>query len=136
MRIEINGIEREVLIAQAPKGSFFISEGCAFPLYPMFVAFCKPVNEECEFGNILVCPIIDLNDGYASCSISELSNEFNRSNLKSCISEWMEIYEGGLCDAVGDIMEDLSFHEIAITPKCIDTIKKISKGEITSIDEL
>lgn len=136
MRIEINGIEREVLIAQAPKGSFVTGDGLMYPMYPLFVAFCEPVNEECDFGNILVCPIIDLNGGYASCYIDELSNEFDNSNLKSCISAWMENYEVGLRDAIENIMENLSFHEIAINPKCIDTIKKIRNGEITSIDEL
>lgn len=136
MRIEINGIEREVLIAQAPKGSFFISEGCMFPIYPMFVAFCKPVNEECGFGNILVCPIIDFNGGYASCYINELSKEFNNYNLKSCISAWMENYECSMNDAVEGIMEDLSEHEIKITSRCINTIEKIRNGEITNIDEI
>ena len=102
----------------------------------MFVAFCKPVNEECSFGNILVCPIIDFNGGYASCYINELSKEFNNYNLKSCISAWMENYECSMNDAVEDIMEDLSEHEIKITSRCINTIEKIRNGEITNIDEI
>lgn len=136
MKIEINGIEREVLIAQAPKNSFVIQEGLMSPIYPAFVAFCPPTNEEKGFGNILVCPIIDFNGGYASCGIDELYTEFNTNHLKSCIKGWMDNYEGNLCEAVDYVTTDINCHDVFVTELCCDIIDKIRNGEIKSIDEL
>ena len=136
MKIEINGIEREVLIAQAPKSSFVIQEGLMSPIYPAFVAFCQPTNEEKSYGNILVCPIIDFNGGYASCEIDELYTEFDTNHLKSCIKGWMDNYQGNLRDAVDYVTTDINDHDVFVTEVCCDIIDKIRNGEIKSIDEL
>ena len=136
MRIEINGVEREVLIAQAPKSSFVIQEGLMFPIYPTFVAFCQPVGEEKSYGNILVCPIIDFNGGYASCGIDELHTEFESTHLKSCVKGWMDNYRGNLRAAVDEITIDINNHEVFVTEECCDIINKIENGEITDINEL
>ena len=136
MRIEINGIEREVLIAQAPQSSFVIQEGLMSPIYPAFVAFCQPIGDEKKYGNILVCPITDFNGGYASCGIDELCTEFEPKHLKSCISGWMDNYEVTLRDAVDYITTDINNHDVFVTEACCDVINKIENGEITSLDEL
>ena len=136
MKIEINGIEREVLISQAPKGSFIIQEELSLPIYPAFVAFCQPIGEEKGYGNILVCPITDFNGGYASCGIDELCTEFEPKHLKSCVKGWMDNYEGTLRDAVEKITTDLYDHDVFVTSKCIDIIEKIKNGEITNINKL
>lgn len=136
MRIEISGTEREVQIVQAPKSCFVIMDGFMFPFYPSFVAFCKPIGEEYSQGTILVCPIIDFNDGYATCEVNELCNEFTPSHLKSCVSGWMDNNKGTLRDAVDNITTDLIAHDVFVTPKCCDIIDAIEKGTIKNVDEI
>lgn len=45
MKLEINGIEREVQIVQAPQGAFCCLDELAFPSFPLFVGLCKAITD-------------------------------------------------------------------------------------------
>ena len=131
MKIEINHIEREVEILPAPKCTFFIDEGLCFPVYPNFVAFCTPIGEECNYGNILVCPISS-----SSCYEAELLNEFGIEELEILTRRAVKDFSYDIVTYVNDLTTDLLNHKIIITSWCYDVINQIKNGIIKSVDEL
>lgn len=135
MKLEINGIKREVQIVQAPQGSFCCSEGFGLPAFPLFVCLCEAITEkETPYGKVLVCPIFDSNGGYGSIEVDEVKNELRLSDLKKLITNYTDIYEfDTLKDVVREIMYMFELHRTPVLQTTKEYIQDVMNGIITEI---
>lgn len=133
MKLEINGIEREVQIVQAPQGAFCCLDELAFPSFPLFVGLCKAITDkETPYGEILICPIFDCNEGYASINVDEVKNELELSDLEQFIKNYTVNFEfTSLKEVVEDIMYYFEIHKTPISKMARDYVKRVMDGTIT-----
>lgn len=135
MKLEINGIKREVQIVQAPQGSFCCLEGLGLPAFPLFVCLCEAITEkETPYGKVLVCPIFDNNGGYGSIEVDEVKNELCPSDLKRLIINYTNSYEfDNLKDVLREIMYMFEIHKTPILQITKEYVKDVMDGIITEI---
>ena len=135
MKLKINDIEREVQIVQAPQGAFCCLDELALPSFPLFVGLCKAITDkETPYGEVLVCPIFDNNEGYASINVDEVKNELYVSDLKKLIRNYSVNFEyDSLKEIVESIMYDFNIHKTPITIGARKFIEKVMDGTITDI---
>ena len=133
MKLEINGIEREVQIVQAPQGAFCCLDELAFPSFPLFVGLCKAITDkETPYGEILICPIFDCNGGYASINVDEVKNELELSDLEQFIKNYTVNFEfTSLKEVVEGIMYYFEIHKTPISKMARDYVKRVMDGTIT-----
>ena len=133
MKLEINGIKREVQIIQAPQGSFCYDD-TGIINFPLFVAICEPTEEELSWGDVLVCPIFDGNGGYAGITVNEVKNELWPFDLKRLIRGYAERRESdNLKEAVEDIMGMFEMHKTPISLSVREYVNDVMNGTITKI---
>lgn len=137
MKLEINGIEREVQIVQVPQGAFCCLDELAFPSFPLFVGLCKAITDkETPYGKILICPIFDCNGGYASINVDEVKNELELSDLKQFIKNYAVNFEfTSLKDVVEDIMYYFEIHKTPISKMARDYVKRVMDGSVTDFPQ-
>lgn len=133
MKLEINGIEREVQIVQAPQGAFCCLDELAFPSFPLFVGLCKAITDkETPYGEILTCPIFDCNGGYASINVDGVKNELELSDLEQFIKNYTVNFEfTSLKEVVEDIMYYFEIHKTPISKTTRNYVKRVMNGTIT-----
>ena len=127
MELTINGIKRECVVKDAPKGSYCVidyDEGCYF--FPLFIVIAEALTEEEKScGDIVVGAIYTANMGYETVDVGDIftilyPNVFKRI-LKGAFytTEYEDIYQ-----AVKQIKEDFMVHGIPIHPKTLEYIEK------------
>ena len=133
MKLEIDGIKREVQIIQAPQGSFcYDDEGIIN--FPLFVAICEPTEEELSWGEVLVCPIFDVNGGYATITVNEVKNELWPFDLKRLIKGYAERRESdNLKEVAEEVMGMFEMHKTPISLNAREFVSDIMNGTITKI---
>lgn len=133
MKLEIDGIKREVQIIQAPQGSFCYDEDGLIN-FPLFVAICEPTEEELSWGDVLVCPIFDGNGGYAGITVNEVKNELWPFDLKRLIKGYAERRESdNLKEVVEEIMGMFEMHKTPISLSAREYVSDVMNGIITKI---
>lgn len=134
MKLEIDGIKREVQIIQAPQGSFCYDEDGLIE-FPLFVAICEPTEEELLWGwEVLVCPIFDGNGGYAGITVNEVKNELWPFDLKRLIRGYAERRESdNLKEVVEEIMGMFEMHKTPIPLPVRKYVDDVMNGIITKI---
>lgn len=136
MKIEINGIKREVQIMPAPSKCFCIFEECCTPSYPIYVGICEAITkEEVECGNILICPICSNNGGYEDVSApAEVKNNVGVYDIVTLYKN-NRIYGGYDSDSKEDllsyIIEDFEANGFKIT----DNVIKGARREIEDFEK-
>ena len=127
MKIEINGIKREVQIMPAPSKCFCIFEECCTPSYPIYVGICEAITkEEVECGNILICPIFSNNGGYENVYPGLVKNEVLSNDILTLYKNRRMYYkyDDSEEEMLSDIIECFEMHDFKISDRVIKEARK------------
>lgn len=138
MKMEINGIKREVQIMQAPQGSYYCDEGSEEPLFPMYIGMCEPITKDEEWytsRGVLLVPIIgNCYKPYEGIERIDILNDVSLYDLQELIPKYAFENE---CDNLKEVVEQLmDLFEIHKTPIRLSVRKYVSdvmNGTITKI---
>ena len=138
MKLEINGIKREVQIMQAPQGSFYCDEGSEEPLFPMYIGMCEPITKDEEWytsRRVLLVPIIgDYHKRYEGIEKINILNDLSLYDLQKLIKKYAFEYEcDNLKEAVEEIMDMFEIHKTPITLRVRKYVDDVMNGIITKI---
>ena len=135
MKMEINGIKREVIIMQAPQGSYYYDKDLWLPQFPLYIGMCEPMTEDEEsYGDVLVCPISDGNGGYASITVNEVKNVLWPYDLIRVIRGYAKRRASdNLKEVVEAIMGMFEIHKTPISISTREYVNDVMNGNIKKI---
>lgn len=136
MRLKINGIKREVIIMQAPQGSFYYDEDLCEPQFPMYIGMCEPLTKEEEtYGDVIVFPIDGgYNDGYECIEPKWILNHVSPDYLRRLLINYTsQIQCDNLKDAVEPLMNLFEIHKTPIPLPVRKYVDDVMNGIITKI---
>lgn len=128
MKLVINGIERECTILPAPKGVFFMEEGCF--VVPQYIAIAQTEGQEKRYSSTLICPIDHHSGGYINITPGELHNELNRYIFEKLICEYVgNGFTDSNLEAAEYIYDSMCIHGVAIRPGATAYLNELREKE-------
>ena len=136
MKLEINGIKREVQIMQAPQGSFYCDKDLWLPQFPIYIGMCEPMTkDEGNYGNVIIFPIYGgYNGGYECIEPQWVMYYVRLVVLHKLIPKYAFENEcDHLKEAVEGLMDLFEIHKTPITLSVREYVNDVMNGTITKM---
>ena len=136
MKLEVKGIKRDVIIMQAPQGSFYYDKDLWLPQFPTYIGMCEPMTEDEErYGDVIVFPIDGgYNGGYEGIEPQWIMNYVMIGVLQKLIKNYAFENEcDNLKEAVEEIMDLFEIHKTPIPLPVRKYVNDVMNGTITKI---
>ena len=137
LELETHEIKRDVIVMQAPQGSYYYEEEIWKPQFPLYIGMCEPITREEEvYGNVIVFPIDGggYNHGHECVAPRGIMNEVSLYYLRKFIADYA--YENecdNLKEAVEEIMDMFEIHKTPIPLSVRKYVDDVMNGVITEI---
>ena len=124
MKIKIKGIEKEIIIKPAPKGSYFYDvEGLV--IFPTFIAFAAS-----EDDGIITLPICGYED--ETLYPEDIHNDVGVADFYAIVKGRYKVYNNTIEEAVETTINLFRAHETTILPYVYEYIKDKKYLEIVN----